>query len=173
MSVNEDIEIPAAPNRGLKRLQGKLCQFLARKLPFLPGRYRALLQRMHGVQFSDWKTSFLGEDVFFDDIYPASIRVGKNARLTAGVRVLAHYFDTRFEPTIERPFRFYQGKVVIGDNVFIGVNAVIAKPVIIGDGAVIGANSVVVFDIPENAIAVGTPARVVGFRPAMRSNRIG
>ncbi|MDP2760790.1 MAG: acyltransferase [Sideroxyarcus sp.] len=144
---------------------------MARKLPFLPGRYRVLLQCMHGVQFADWRSSFLGEDVFFDDIYPASIHIGRNARLTAGVRVLAHYFDTRFEPTIDRPFRFYQGEVVIGNNVFVGVNAVIAKPVVIGDGAVIGANSVVVSDIPENAIAVGAPARVVGFRPAMRVNK--
>lgn len=43
----------------------------------------------------------------------------------------------------------------------------IAKPVTIGEGAVIGANSVVTKDVPPNAIVVGSPARVVGERPAM------
>ena len=107
---------------------------------------------------------------FFDDIYPENIQVGRNVRLTAVVRILAHFFDTKFQPTPARPFRFYQGKVVIGDNVFIGVNVVIAKPVTIGEGAVIGANSVVTRDIPPRAIAVGAPARVVGERPAAKTN---
>jgi len=129
-----------------------------------------LLQQVHGVHFKDWRSTFLGEDVFFDDIYPEKISVGRNVRITAGVRVLTHYFDTRFEPTPERPFRFYHGNVEIGDNVFIGVNTVIAKPVKIGEGAVIGANSVVTRDIPANAIAVGSPAKVVGERPAMKKN---
>ena len=155
---------------GGKRLFGKMCQLFARKLPFLPGRYRAWLQRIHGVYFADWRSAFLGEDVFFDDIYPEAIRIGRNARITAGVRILAHYFDTRHEPTPERPFRFYRGEVVIGNNVFLGVNVVIAKPVRIGDGAVVGANSVVVSDIPQDAIAVGSPARVVGYRPSMRTS---
>lgn len=34
----------------------------------------------------------------------------------------------------------------------------------IGDGAVIGANSVVTRDIPNNAVAVGIPARVIKYR---------
>lgn len=34
----------------------------------------------------------------------------------------------------------------------------------IGNGAVIGANAVVIKDIPEYAIAVGSPAKVVKFR---------
>ena len=157
----------AAPQRSIKRVFRKLCQLIARKIPFIPGKVRVLLQRVHGVHFTDWRSTFLGEDVFFDDIYPEKISVGKNVRITAGVRILTHYFDTRFQPTPERPFRFYHGEVEIGDNVFIGVNSVIANPVKIGEGAVIGANTVVTKDIPSNAIAVGSPARIVGERPAM------
>lgn len=160
--------LTAAPQRSVKRVLGKLCQLLARKMPLISGKLRVLLQRAHGVRFADWRSTFLGEDVFFDDIYPEKISVGRNVRITAGVRILTHYFDTRFVPTPERPFRFYHGEVQIGDNVFIGVNAVIAKPVKIGDGAVIGANSVVTKDIPANAIAVGSPAKIVGERPAMK-----
>ncbi|QJD30657.1 acyltransferase [Methylococcus geothermalis] len=158
----------AAPERSVKRIFGKLCQLVARKMPLIPGKVRVLLQRVNGVHFVDWHSVFLGEDVFFDDIYPENIFVGRNVRITAGVRILTHYFDTRFQPTPERPFRFYQGKVHIGDNVFIGVNTVIVKPVKIGEGSVIGANSVVTRDIPANAIAVGSPARVVGMRPPMK-----
>ena len=164
--INETAE----QRKSLKRFYGKICQFCARKLPFLPGKYRALLQRAQGVRFANWRDVFIGEDVFFDDIYPEQIKVGHNVRITAGVRILAHYFDTKFEPTSKRPFRFYRGEVEIGNNVFIGVNAVITKPTKIGDGAVIGANSVVTGDIPPNAIAVGSPAKVIGFRPAMKSD---
>lgn len=161
----------AAPHRSIKRVAGKFCQLMARKMPFVPGKVRVLLQRIHGVHFVDWRSTFLGEDVFFDDIYPENIRVGRNVRITAGVRILTHYFDTRYQPTPARPFRFYQGEVRIGDNVFIGVNTVIAKPVTIGEGAVIGANSVVTKDVPPNAIVVGSPARVIGERPAMNREK--
>lgn len=49
----------------------------------------------------------------------------------------------------------------IGKNVWIGSNSTILKGVTIGDNAVIGAGSVVTKDIPENMIAVGSPARVI------------
>lgn len=160
----------ASPHRSVKRGIGKICQFLAQKLPFLPGKLRVLLQRIHGVHFSDWQSTFIGADVFFDDIYPENIKIGRNVRITSGVRILTHFFDAEFQPTTKRPFRFYKGEVEICDNVFIGLNTVIVKPVKIGMGAVIGANSVVTHDIPPNAIAVGTPAKVVGQRPAMKIN---
>jgi len=54
--------------------------------------------------------------------------------------------------------------VVIGDDVWVGANATILKGVTIGSGAVIGAGSVVTKDIPEYAIAVGNPAKVIKYR---------
>ena len=54
--------------------------------------------------------------------------------------------------------------VYIGDDVWIGGGAIIVKGVKIGKGAVIGAGSVVTKDIPEYAIAVGNPARIVKYR---------
>ncbi len=54
--------------------------------------------------------------------------------------------------------------VVVGDDVWIGTNAVVLPGVHIGLGAVIGANAVVNRDIPEYAIAVGIPAKVISFR---------
>jgi putative colanic acid biosynthesis acetyltransferase WcaB len=49
----------------------------------------------------------------------------------------------------------------IGNNVEIGSNAVILGPITVGDNAVIGAGSVIVKDVPEGAVVVGNPARVI------------
>ncbi len=54
-----------------------------------------------------------------------------------------------------------KGDTVIGNDVWIGQNAVILPGVHIGDGAVIGANSVVGSDIEPYTVAVGDPARAV------------
>ena len=51
--------------------------------------------------------------------------------------------------------------VVIGNDVWIGQNAVILPGVHIGDGCIIGANSVVGSDIPPYSVVVGNPAKVV------------
>jgi acetyltransferase-like isoleucine patch superfamily enzyme len=61
------------------------------------------------------------------------------------------------QPLISQPTR-------IGDRVWLGANVTVLKGVTIGDDAVIGAGSVVTKDIPEGAIAVGVPARVVRFK---------
>ncbi len=147
----------------LKRILGKIFQSIAR-LPLVPSFIRNKLYRLLGVNFIDEKSAFIGENVYFDDARPDLITVGKGAMVTSGVKILTHYFDTKHIPTPAWPFRFYDGEVVIGDYVFIGANAVIAKPVIIGDWAVIGANSVITQDVPAGAIMVGSPARQVGTR---------
>lgn len=53
--------------------------------------------------------------------------------------------------------------ITIGDNVWTGGNAVVMMGVTIGRNAVIGAGSVVTKDIPDNAVAVGNPARVIRY----------
>lgn len=51
----------------------------------------------------------------------------------------------------------------IGDNVLLGAGCKVFGGVKIGNNAKIGANAVVTKDIPENAIAVGVPAKVIGY----------
>lgn len=53
-----------------------------------------------------------------------------------------------------------KGEFRIGDNVFLGANAVIIGPVSIGDNAVIGASSCVVKDAPPGCTLSGVPARI-------------
>lgn len=52
---------------------------------------------------------------------------------------------------------------VIGDNVYIGPSVCIVEDVRIGNNVSIGAGAVVVKDIPDNATAVGVPAKVVSY----------
>jgi acetyltransferase-like isoleucine patch superfamily enzyme len=54
--------------------------------------------------------------------------------------------------------------VVIEDDVWIGSRAVVLKGVVIGRGAIVGAGAIVTRSVPPYAVAVGVPARVVGFR---------
>ena len=54
-----------------------------------------------------------------------------------------------------------RGDIVIGNDVWIGYEAVILSGVHIGDGAIIGAGAVVTKDIPPYTIAAGVPARVI------------
>lgn len=55
-------------------------------------------------------------------------------------------------------------KTTIGNDVWIGVNAVILDGISIGDGAIIGANAVVTKDIPAYAIVGGVPAKIIKYR---------
>ena len=50
----------------------------------------------------------------------------------------------------------------IGNNVWIGPNAIIQGPVIIEDGVIIAAGSLVNKSVPKNAIVAGVPARIIG-----------
>lgn len=54
-----------------------------------------------------------------------------------------------------------RGTPVIGDNVYIGANAVIAGKIIVGDNVLIAACSLVNRDVPENAVVAGVPAQIL------------
>ena len=58
----------------------------------------------------------------------------------------------------------FEKKIIIGNDVWIGCNSVIARGVNIGDGAVVGANSFVDKDVPSYAIVAGSPAKIIKYR---------
>ena len=64
-------------------------------------------------------------------------------------------------PTTRNSSYEYGKPVTIGDNVWIGGNAVICPGVCIGNNVVIGAGSVVTKDIPDWCVAAGNPCRVI------------
>lgn len=55
----------------------------------------------------------------------------------------------------------YKGNIVIGNDVWIGQNAVILPGVHIGDGAIIGANSVIGSDVEPYTVVAGNPAKSI------------
>ncbi len=65
------------------------------------------------------------------------------------------------DPELRYQAMQYNIPVHIGENVWIGANAVVLHGVTIGDNSVIGAGSVVTKDIPANVVAVGNPCRVL------------
>jgi serine O-acetyltransferase len=52
---------------------------------------------------------------------------------------------------------------VLGDRVWVGPGAVITGPIQVGSGAVVAANSLVVANVPDDAVVIGVPARVVSY----------
>lgn len=55
----------------------------------------------------------------------------------------------------------HQSVPIIGNRVYIGTGAKILGPVTIGNDVKIGANAVVIMDLPDNAVAVGVPAKII------------
>jgi acetyltransferase-like isoleucine patch superfamily enzyme len=83
------------------------------------------------------------------------ITLGNNVKCGANTLIT----DSNWHP--EDPRSGEPKEVVIGDNVWLGVNSTVLKGVHIGDNSVIGANSVVVKDIPSNVVAAGNPCKVI------------
>lgn len=78
------------------------------------------------------------------------------------IRAADHRFGDRERPIAAQGHN--PGSIEIGDDVWIGANAVILPNVRIGRGTVVAAGSVVNADLPEYAVAVGVPARVIKTR---------
>lgn len=81
---------------------------------------------------------------------------GDNVKIGPGVGIISanHDSDNLGQWTCSDP-------IVIGNNVWIGMNAVILPGVKIGDNVVIGAGSIVTKSIPPNCIAGGNPCRII------------
>lgn len=90
---------------------------------------------------------------------------GNNIEIGPGVKILSTNHDPGDyrSPTAEQPIR-------IGNDVWIGANAIILPGISIGNNVVIGAGSVVTQDIPDNSVAVGNPCRVIKSKEAYQTD---
>jgi acetyltransferase-like isoleucine patch superfamily enzyme len=94
-----------------------------------------------------------------------SVTIGDDTIIGPGLCIMAGDHEFRSAGISFRDSRRGRNEpVVIRRNVWIGARVTILKGVTIGDAAVIGAGAVVTSDIPPYAIALGVPARVVGWR---------
>jgi acetyltransferase-like isoleucine patch superfamily enzyme len=107
----------------------------------------------------------------------AQISVGAFCSINSSAQILAgglhhHEWVTSFAMRVrlELPGQFEdghpwsKGDVVIGNDVWIGLEALVMSGVTIGHGAVVGARAVVTHDIPPYAVVAGVPARVIKYR---------
>ncbi|TGK36026.1 antibiotic acetyltransferase [Leptospira gomenensis] len=103
--------------------------------------------------------------------------VGKFCALATGVKFIMNGANHRMNSFSTYPFAIFgngwevvmsrmqnlphKGDTIVGNDVWIGTNAVILPGVKIGDGAIVGAYSVVARDVPPYTIVAGNPARLI------------
>lgn len=100
--------------------------------------------------------SYVGPDTL---ITGGSISIGRNCDISA--RVILHAGTHEPGGPARRAGRAVTRPIVIGDGVWIGAGATVIAGVSIGNSSVVGAGAVVTVSIPDHALAVGVPARVV------------
>lgn len=128
----------------------------------------------------------IGDDTSLQDrsIVVGDVDIGRHCLISLNVLISSgrHYFDMKPTWLIKDQDKFvaanvdlagqHSRKVSIGDDCWIGMNAVIMPGVTVGKGAVIGANSVVTHDVEPYAVVAGAPAkrirRRLDFKPPTR-----
>jgi len=91
---------------------------------------------------------------------PYLIEIGNHVAVAANSEFITHDGATWvFEDDVDGGGIF--GKIVIGNNVFIGINCIILSNTSIGDNCIVGAGSVVRGHFPENSVIAGNPAQLV------------
>ena len=117
-------------------------------------------------------------------VNPDKVKIGKYCAIAYGVvigldnhpiqHLSSHGFSCTADPThmysaLDVPAHRLRpnaakGKAIVGNDVWIGRNAIVMGGVRIGDGAVVGAGAVVTKDVPPYAIVAGVPARIIRYR---------
>lgn len=117
-----------------------------------------------------WKPGFsikLGDNIFIGAGTEFNIRkyieIGKNTLIASGCRFIDHDHGTH-RGFLMREQQCPEKGIIIGEDVWIGANAVILKGVCIGEGAVVAAGAVVNRSIPPYEIWGGVPAKKIGER---------
>lgn len=103
-------------------------------------------------------------------LYAKLIKLGDNVHVASNVGFVTHDIthmmlnrsDLAKSMGGGTPFKEKIGCIDIGNNVFIGSGTRILYDVKIGSNVIIGSGSVVNHDIPNNSVAAGIPAKVIG-----------
>jgi acetyltransferase-like isoleucine patch superfamily enzyme len=91
------------------------------------------------------------------------IDIGTGSLIASGCRFIDHNHGA----LLGQPMRLQEGPkkaIVIGDDVWLGVNVVVLKGVTIGNGAIVAAGAIVTKSILPNEIWAGVPAKKIGQR---------
>jgi acetyltransferase-like isoleucine patch superfamily enzyme len=96
--------------------------------------------------------------------YVQPIRIGSGVMIAPNCALYSYNHGVAPNLPIRKQPLESNGPIVIEDDAWLGVNVTVLSGVRIGKGAIIGANSLVTKDVPDGAIAMGVPARVVKMR---------
>ena len=157
--------IPRLPvvNWSGKTIRGFLCKFIFRKC----GK-NVNVERMaffgSGKNIELGSNSGIGIRAQIFGTEEGEIIIGDNVMMAPDVVILAaeHNHSDVNTPMIQQGMYF--SKVVIEDDVWIGIRSIILSGVTIGKGAIVGAGAVVTKDVPPYSIVVGVPAKVIKIR---------
>lgn len=93
------------------------------------------------------------------------VRIGNNTLIAGQCYIIDSNHSINVGEVIQKqPMDVADDGITIGEDVWISAQSSILKGACIHDHAVIGAQSLVNSEIPENAIVVGTPAKVIKYR---------
>lgn len=110
------------------------------------------------VELND--NSGIGDFTFFQ----GEVEIGKNVMIAPYCSFIATDHNYQAMDKCIKEQGYIDKKIIIGNNVWIGMKSIIIKGVKVGDGAIIAAGSVVTKDVPSNAIVGGNPAKIIKYR---------
>lgn len=102
--------------------------------------------------------------------YKGDIRIGKEVQIAPNCAFYPYNHTFLSDEFIKNQPLQTKGGIIIDDDAWLSVGVIVLDGTRIGKGAVVGAGSVVTRDIPDGAIAVGVPARVVKMRSDLADN---
>jgi chloramphenicol O-acetyltransferase type B len=111
--------------------------------------------------------SVLGDNVKFNGMEVRGdgyLEIGDNFRSAPGCVIVTRNHSYDDGDAIPYDDTYTRKDVIIGDNVWFGVNVIVVPGVKIGEGAIIQAGSTVVDDVPKGAIVGGHPAEIISYR---------
>ncbi|MVN92778.1 acyltransferase [Mucilaginibacter aquatilis] len=96
----------------------------------------------------------------------AKISIGNNTMLGQGVKLIStnHAYKDKSRLIHDQDIDTEKIGITIGADCWLGAGCVVLPGVKIADGVVVGANAVVTKDVPEYAIVVGIPAKIISYR---------
>jgi acetyltransferase-like isoleucine patch superfamily enzyme len=115
-----------------------------------------------GVGISVGQNSAIGAFNFLHG--GGGIDIGSNCLLGPYVQIFSENHDISDDMTPIRTQGEVRGRVIIGNDVWIGAGSIVLASVNIGDGAVIAAGSVVTKDVAAFAVVGGVPAKFIKSR---------
>lgn len=138
---------------------------MSRLTKWLRNRWHALPA---GVTIGRGTYGFAPESAFLAS-EAAPLRIGSYCSIAQGAIFMCHAHHDYAAPTTYplRPPTLTEKErkgITIGNDVWVGLRAVIMSGVTVGDGAVIGTGAIVTRDVPPYAIVVGSPAKVLKYR---------